>query len=193
MLRAAIAVWAVCFAFASPAYAGCDDDGDGYEKALPGCTWVGVSADCDDNDATVHPGQQEVPRNGVDDDCDGHDKVFRVISEDFSDLADWGDSEGASPPEGDIDLDGDAVILDPGYHPVAGWLDSWLFWIDTMWVGSQSPTQSEGGATSDAGGHGSAAFASTNQSTAAMPGPSQVSSMSVIVKGAVPAPDRSTT
>ena len=40
--------------------AGPDGDGDGY----------GAGLDCDDTDASVHPGQDETPYDGVDNDCD---------------------------------------------------------------------------------------------------------------------------
>ena len=40
-----------------------DSDGDGFD----------VPDDCDDNNAAVHPGADEVPYDGVDQDCDGHD------------------------------------------------------------------------------------------------------------------------
>ena len=37
-----------------------DNDGDGYDETV----------DCDDADAAVNPGAEELPYNGVDDDCD---------------------------------------------------------------------------------------------------------------------------
>jgi hypothetical protein len=46
-----------------------DDDGDGYSQ------WL----DCDDGDASVHPGAYENCLDGVDNDCDG--------------AADWEDTE----------------------------------------------------------------------------------------------------
>jgi hypothetical protein len=42
-----------------------DADGDGYDAIADG------GSDCDDGDASVHPGAVEVCDNGVDDDCDG--------------------------------------------------------------------------------------------------------------------------
>ena len=44
-----------------------DNDGDGY-SGIPAC--IGSKDDCDDFDANVHPGAQEIC-NGIDDDCDG--------------------------------------------------------------------------------------------------------------------------
>ncbi|MBM4318568.1 MAG: hypothetical protein FJ125_01065, partial [Deltaproteobacteria bacterium] len=43
-----------------------DHDGDGYSRLLGG-------GDCDDRDALVHPGGDEVAGNGRDEDCDGED------------------------------------------------------------------------------------------------------------------------
>lgn len=40
-----------------------DSDGDGYDETV----------DCDDTDALVHPGAQDVPGDGIDQDCDGLD------------------------------------------------------------------------------------------------------------------------
>ena len=57
-----------------------DDDGDGWggelvsaceqPSATVGPGWTG---DCDDGDASTYPGAEEVPDDGVDQDCDGED------------------------------------------------------------------------------------------------------------------------
>ena len=56
-----------------------DLDGDGYGSSTSGtiqsCTvqagYVSNNSDCDDNNATAHPGVTEVCGNGIDDDCNG--------------------------------------------------------------------------------------------------------------------------
>ena len=40
-----------------------DEDGDGYD----------AEADCDDNDADIHPDAEETAGDGVDSNCDGED------------------------------------------------------------------------------------------------------------------------
>ncbi len=45
-----------------------DNDGDGYP----------VTFDCDDNDASVHPGALERRRDGIDQDCNGYDLTIKV-------------------------------------------------------------------------------------------------------------------
>ena len=74
---------------------GADDDDDGYKE----------EEDCDDNEAAVNPGQQEVPYDGLDNDCD------------------------ASTPDDDLDGDGfgidqdcddDNASVNPGQAEIAG-------------------------------------------------------------------------
>ena len=70
-----------------------DGDGDGYTKE---------DGDCDDGDATVHPGAEEVYYDGVDQDCDGE-----------SDYDADGDGEDAEAHGGaDCDDTDSAVITD---------------------------------------------------------------------------------
>jgi Putative metal-binding motif len=46
-----------------------DADGDGVVSSQLGGT------DCNDNDARIRPGAPDVPDDGIDQDCDGHDTV----------------------------------------------------------------------------------------------------------------------
>jgi MYXO-CTERM domain-containing protein len=59
-------------------YPDVDGDGFGDASAEPGACeapagYVSDNTDCDDGDAGVHPAAEEVPGDGVDQDCDGVD------------------------------------------------------------------------------------------------------------------------
>ncbi len=89
----------------------CEDDGEAPE-----------GGDCDDGDATVHPGADDVVGDGVDSDCDGGD-----AADCFEDLD--GDGWGGEPTvdsDGDCFDDdgqtgnvGDCDDFDPSIHPGA--------------------------------------------------------------------------
>ena len=62
-----------------------DQDGDGYGNAsvfVDACAqpggYVMDSTDCDDANASVHPGAQEIHNNGIDDNCNGYIDEFGV-------------------------------------------------------------------------------------------------------------------
>lgn len=61
-----------------------DRDGDGSSRVLGG-------GDCDDHDATRHPGAADSPGDGIDQDCDGADAVPppEVAAPEAVDLAAW--------------------------------------------------------------------------------------------------------
>ncbi len=46
-----------------------DDDKDGYEDDI----------DCDDDDASIYPGAEEIPDNGIDEDCDDMDLITSSV------------------------------------------------------------------------------------------------------------------
>ena len=50
-----------------------DFDHDGYAGLLGG-------GDCDDGDAAIHPGAVDLPGDGIDDDCDGHDATIAALA-----------------------------------------------------------------------------------------------------------------
>ena len=73
-----------------------DADGDGHGTTA--CAFA-PGDDCNDNDATVHPGAEEVC-NGIDDDCDGADEM-------------------ASQP-----LGGTTLTVGEGFSPKAVWVEA---------------------------------------------------------------------
>lgn len=50
-----------------------DHDGDGYSRLLGG-------GDCNDRSAAIHPGAEEIPDNGKDEDCDGADLALAALA-----------------------------------------------------------------------------------------------------------------
>ncbi len=105
---------------------GWGDDATRISSCEPVSGFVPEPGDCDDGDAAVNPGAEELC-NGADDDCDGE------IDEDLADLSSWypdadgdgyGDEdavvEACEAPDDHIELGGDCDDGDPAVNPDAG-------------------------------------------------------------------------
>ena len=79
-----------------------DVDQDGYSTA---------DGDCNDNDATIHPGATDTCGDGIDQDCDGSDTTCPTTETD-------NDGDGWSVEDGDLN-DSDATIY-PGAYEICG-------------------------------------------------------------------------
>ncbi len=110
-----------------------DGDGDGFgdpDATVHACSqpggYVDDTEDCDDGDATIHPGAEEVC-DGVDNDCDGV-----IDGEDATDATAWyGDDDGdgygdyadgvtaCDAPSGHVAIGGDCNDTDAAIHPGA--------------------------------------------------------------------------
>ena len=85
-----------------------DVDGDGSKPYIKG-------GDCNDHDASVHPGATEIAGNGIDEDCDGKaDDVGGVASTSDVDA----DGDGVTIAQGDCD-DTNAMVH-PGMKEICG-------------------------------------------------------------------------
>jgi len=75
-----------------------DNDGDGYP----------VTTDCNDNNATIHPGATEVVGDGIDQDCNGYDLTIVVTKASYSSKRDTLSVEATSDlgKNANLQLDG---------------------------------------------------------------------------------------
>ena len=88
-----------------------DNDGDGYNE----------NNDCDDGNASVHPGAAEVCDDGLDNDCSGGDLASETWYDD-DDGDGWGGDDVyvcGSPPGGTVSAGGDCDDGDDTIHPDA--------------------------------------------------------------------------
>lgn len=95
-----------------------DADGDGFgidaaESNIESCTtpegaYVSRSGDCDDTDAAIHPDAEDVPDDGIDQNCDGQDETLHITDSDGDGIEDALDNcpEIANVDQTDSDNDG---------------------------------------------------------------------------------------
>lgn len=92
-----------------------DADGDGYE----------ASTDCNDNDASIHPGAVEVKRDGVDQDCNGYDLTVNITTAVYLKRTDTLVVEATSS------LNGSAALQLANYGPMK-WNPKRSRWVITV-------------------------------------------------------------
>ncbi|GEM_PF-1984569 len=109
-------------------YADSDDDGYGdLAQEVEACSapsgHVADDTDCDDSDATVAPGLDEVPDDGIDQDCSGSDQVtcFQDLDADGagSDVTVLADDGSCDAADGEADAGGDCADDDASVYPGA--------------------------------------------------------------------------
>ena len=88
-----------------------DQDGDGFE----------VPVDCDDTDPSVYPGANDIPGNGVDEDCDGVDSVPCYPDLDGDSFGDEAGpiTFGGACAANEAEVGGDCDDTDPAINPDA--------------------------------------------------------------------------
>jgi len=115
-----------------------DADGDGYGDPDSGTSsasapegWVEDATDCDDGDASIHPGAAE-SCNGLDDDCDGEiDEDLATTWYEDADGDGYGDADSAledcQAPSGyvadDTDCDDGDASVSPGAEELCNGID----------------------------------------------------------------------
>jgi len=89
-----------------------DNDGDGY------CSEATGGSDCNDSNASVHPGAEEICDNGRDDDCDGS------VDEGCDECTDFDGDGYCSESDGGSDCDDSLSSVHPGATEVCDDIDN---------------------------------------------------------------------
>jgi gliding motility-associated-like protein len=118
-----------------------DADGDGYgdaSEAVVSCIapagYVSDNTDCDDSNADVNPGAEEITNDGIDNDCDG--VLSEIGDADNDGILDDVDNCIDTPNSSQLDTDNDGIgdacdemeiIIPPGFSPNGdGKNDTWI-------------------------------------------------------------------
>ena len=93
--------------FADADLDGYGDSGDSETRCDPSPGFVPDGGDCDDGDPDINPGAEEIPGDGIDQDCDSSDGVDPGVDTDGDGLLDIDEFElGTDPENSDSDADG---------------------------------------------------------------------------------------